>query len=246
MEKKCTKCKQIKPIEEFYKRKNGIIYPRCKICWSEDCKEYTKKNKEKVESSRKMWVSNNRDKTRFTKTKWRKNNPEYHKNYYKKRVEEDPLYNSKCYSKDINKSREAAKRNRQRHPKYNQEYIKKKIKLDNNFRLARNMRHRIIYALRLAKTKKENTTTTLLGCSIIELKQHLESKFSPTMSWENYGKCWQVDHIIPCTLFNLSNKEEQRKCFHYTNLQPLFTVTTVIDDVEYLGNRNKGSRIINK
>ena len=41
------------------------------------------------------------------------------------------------------------------------------------------------------------------------------------MSWSNYGK-WEVDHIRPCSNFNLSKTEEQYKCFNYTNLQPLW------------------------
>jgi hypothetical protein len=48
-----------------------------------------------------------------------------------------------------------------------------------------------------------------------------EKKFKPKMSWNNYGK-WHIDHIKPCCSFNLSKSEEQRKCFHYSNLQPLW------------------------
>ena len=106
------------------------------------------------------------------------------------------------------------------------------------------MRHRIIYALKNINTKKLTKTAKLLGCSSEQLKTYLESKFLPTMTWENYGKLWHVDHILPCSKFNLKNEEQQKICFHYTNLQPLFAVTTVIDGVEYIGNINKGNKII--
>ena len=41
------------------------------------------------------------------------------------------------------------------------------------------------------------------------------------MSWDNYGD-WHIDHIRPCCSFDLSKIEEQEKCFHYSNLQPLW------------------------
>ena len=56
---------------------------------------------------------------------------------------------------------------------------------------------------------------------IIKYKKYLEAKFQYGMSWENYGE-WHVDHIKPCSSFNLEDPEEQKKCFHYKNLQPLW------------------------
>ena len=55
------------------------------------------------------------------------------------------------------------------------------------------------------------------------LKQYnpVMKKFVSGMSWENYGK-WHIDHIKPCASFNLLEEDEQKKCFHYTNLQPLW------------------------
>lgn len=41
------------------------------------------------------------------------------------------------------------------------------------------------------------------------------------MTWKNHGQ-WYIDHIVPCVSFNLLLEEEQKKCFHYTNPQPLW------------------------
>ena len=56
-----------------------------------------------------------------------------------------------------------------------------------------------------------------------ELKIHIEGKFVEGMTWENHGS-WHLDHVRPCCSFDLKNEEEQKKCFHYTNLQPLWAV----------------------
>jgi hypothetical protein len=68
---------------------------------------------------------------------------------------------------------------------------------------------------------KSNRTPDLVGCSVNDLKTHLESKFIESMTWENYGE-WHIDHMRPCASFNLEDPEEQKKCFHWTNLQPLW------------------------
>lgn len=63
----------------------------------------------------------------------------------------------------------------------------------------------------------------LIGCSISELKGYLENLFSDGMSWDNRGMYgWHIDHVKPCASFDLTNEEEVKKCFHYTNLQPLW------------------------
>ena len=61
----------------------------------------------------------------------------------------------------------------------------------------------------------------LIGCEVDYLMYYIQSKFTKGMNWNNYGK-WHIDHIKPCCSFDLSKASEQRKCFHYTNLQPLW------------------------
>ena len=81
------------------------------------------------------------------------------------------------------------------------------------------LRHRIYMALK--GNPKLETTTKLVGCSIKVLKSHLEKQFTKGMSWSNYGT-WHVDHIRPCASFDLSITENQKLCFNYNNLQPLW------------------------
>lgn len=100
-----------------------------------------------------------------------------------------------------------------------QKWYHKKGKFNINWVISERIRHRIRNVLN-GKVKSINTLN-LLGCSIEELKQHLESKFYADMSWENYGSYWHIDHIRPCASFNLQKYEDQKICFHYSNLQPL-------------------------
>jgi len=66
-------------------------------------------------------------------------------------------------------------------------------------------------------------TEELLGCTFKELKVYLEKQFKEGMNWDNYGFYgWHADHIKPLSSFDLTNLEEQKKAFRYTNLQPLW------------------------
>jgi hypothetical protein len=101
--------------------------------------------------------------------------------------------------------------------------IKEKLryKKDINFKLKTKIRTRINRILR--KHKKFISWKILLGCSIDFLKQYLESRFKKGMNWENFNLYgWHIDHILPCYSFDLNKKSEQQKCFHYTNIQPLW------------------------
>ena len=86
-----------------------------------------------------------------------------------------------------------------------------------------NLALRMRLALKEQNLTKRNTTAELVGCSIKYLKQYLERKFKPDMTWKNHGRFgWHIDHIRACSRFDLSDLSQQKKCFNYTNLQPLW------------------------
>ena len=87
--------------------------------------------------------------------------------------------------------------------------------------LTHRLRQRCVTAINKAKTTKTATFNQLLGCTYQALAAHIESRFQPGMSWENRDE-WHIDHIKPCASFDLSCPDQQRACFHYTNLQPLW------------------------
>jgi len=86
--------------------------------------------------------------------------------------------------------------------------------------IANPLRCRIYKALN--GISKHATTTVLLGCSIEEFRDYLESQFTEDMSWDNYGvDGWSLDHILPCSAFDLTNPRHQRYAFHWSNCQPM-------------------------
>ncbi len=100
-------------------------------------------------------------------------------------------------------------------------YKKNRMKRDVTFKILHRLRTRILLVLH--GKKKAESSMNLLGCTAEHFKKHLEAQFKDDMSWDNYGiKGWHIDHIKPCASFDLSIIEEQKECFHYTNLQPLW------------------------
>jgi len=85
------------------------------------------------------------------------------------------------------------------------------------------LRRRVKNALKDAMDGAERMLITkdIIGCSMKELKEHLESLFQPGMSWDNHGK-WHIDHIIPKSLFDHTDETQLKLCWNYTNLQPLW------------------------
>lgn len=86
---------------------------------------------------------------------------------------------------------------------------------------------RMNMAIKKAKSNKAYNTEHLLGCNIQSFLQYIARLFKPGMDWNN-RRLWHIDHILPCASFDLTNPSEQIKCFHYTNLQPLWAMDNLI------------------
>lgn len=103
----------------------------------------------------------------------------------------------------------------------NKIYTKNKFLNNPTLKSIKNLKIRINKAIK--NNPKSMKSSKLFGCTTSQLIKYIESKFKPGMSWDNYGyNGWHVDHIKPCAKFDLSKKSEQRKCFNYKNLQPLW------------------------
>lgn len=104
---------------------------------------------------------------------------------------------------------------------YIKSYYRRKFDNDEIYKVKLLIRNRISKAVR--RNSKRGKSLELLGCSIEFLKRHLEKQFLPGMTWDNYGSEWEIDHIVPCSLFDMSDKWHQFVCFNWRNLQPLWT-----------------------
>lgn len=81
----------------------------------------------------------------------------------------------------------------------------------------------IVHKSIINKYRGSMVAMDLLDASIDEARGHLESLFKPGMTWANHKTDgWHIDHIVPCSSFDLTDPIQQKKCFHYTNLQPLW------------------------
>lgn len=201
--KKCSGCLQEFPeTREFFWKKLNKFAPQCVECGKKYNKYSYEKHREPYLSQKKEAYSLNKDEMR------QRGRNQYLKNR-EKRLKQQKEYCLK--NKEILRPKNAA-----RAIKRYRSDIQQKIKSNLSSRM------------RQLFKKNGSRTVDFIGCSIDELKQHLENQFLPGMSWDNYGlHGWHVDHIKPCTKFDLSDPEQQKACFHYTNLQPLWAIDNI-------------------
>lgn len=234
----CNQCGERKCSEHFYKEAKSVdgLRGKCIVCFNLYCKKRRNEHSVKVKKINKAWRDKNIEKSKECSSKYRKGNVEKIKEYGKK------------YRKDnIEKEKNRKKEYRKNNLKKLNENSKKRRKLDTRYRLTKNLRSRLWSAIKNYGAKKSTRTFDLIGCDISFFIKYIEQKFTQNMTWENYGKNgWHIDHIKPCSTFNLENDEEQKKCFHYTNLQPLWATTEIAmeygESSEYIGNINKSDK----
>ena len=140
-------------------------------------------------------------------------------NYRKRR--KDPDYLAKESAANAARLRRYRKENRVKHNDSQRRRKLARCQEDLHYALYNTLRKRVLSAIRANSGDKAFRTMELIGCTVAQLRAHLQAQFWPGMSWDNRGE-WHIDHIRPCASFDLTDPAQQRECFHYTNLQPLW------------------------
>lgn len=171
------------------------------------------RNREKKLAQNQEWIQNNLQRYRDSQKKWYQNNRDRHLSNCRSRAKRDiearREVNKKWRTKNLLRFRELLKL-----------YAREYRKIPQN-KIAGAARRRIKDSVRSVGALKSSNSVELVGCSWVALRSHLENQFTDGMSWDNYGTAWHIDHIIPCAKFDLTKPEEQKACFHYSNLRPL-------------------------
>lgn len=155
---------------------------------------------------------------------------EYKKQYDKDNRSRHNEYQKEWNRKNPEKKKEYDRVKFQKHKDKINKRIRDKYNTCSNTRIAQNIRTRIRLALK--GKHKSKSSQELIGCTYKYLMSYLEKKFEDGMSWDNHGE-WHIDHIRPCASFDLSDPEQQKQCFHYTNLQPLWASENLSKGAKY-------------
>jgi hypothetical protein len=207
MEKICIECKLEKEIDLFVKNRN-----LCKECMKIYKKVYAQKNKEALKNKSVEYYNKNKDKIKERISNHYYNDKslklKYQKEYAEKNKERISYY-----------KKEYTEKNREKILEYKRHYQNNRRKTDPVFRLKFICNRMIRNSLKCIGISKNQRTIDILGCDIQFFKNYIEEMFIDDMSWENYGKVWDIDHKIP--LASATTEEEVLRLNHYTNLQPL-------------------------
>ncbi len=209
--KTCIKCREAKGADAFRMRATGRQENTCRTCMAEHARSWRRSNTDKAMAGKARYYTEHREEIRARDAAWRAANPDY-----RAPSARTPGYATARWRRyrDANKATLYAKKN---------EYARERRQRDPVFKLAGNLRSRVVAALRRRTAASAGSPVRDIGCSLQDLKTYLASKFQPGMSWDNWGTHgWHIDHITPLAAFDLSNREQFKQAVHYTNLQPLW------------------------
>ena len=200
---------------------------KCQECQADDRKRLPEEQKEKQRQRAKLRYAEKADSCKAATQAWRaKNrdhlaayNKEYAKGYKEKRTE----LNKRLYAENSDAQKQRVTRYRRENPEAVRAYKAKQRQEKTPAYIADRLRIRLHECLQRNGARKSAATMDLTGIDARELKEYLALQFTEGMSWGNYGE-WHIDHIRPCASFDLTDPEQQKECFHFSNLQPLWAV----------------------
>lgn len=221
----------LKKREEAKEKHKICIEKRVEQQLKDKEKRKSRKKEKKKRYCRNYHIKRKRLENKLIRKQLAEAKKQYKINHPEEIIEQSTQYRLEYYQKNREEILKDQKKRRQK--------TKERI-YNTNFKLRCNLRCRVLSALK--GNSKSASTMELIGCSIKFARDYLESKFTERMTWDNHGtgyhgkgmKEWHIDHIKPCASFDLSKPEEQRKCFHYTNLQPLWATHNLIKSDNYI------------
>lgn len=183
------------------------------------------RNIERARQRQRERYHSNREAIRKSQNEWRANNREHcraqGRAYAAKHASKRDAYAKRRRVTHAHVFRATMKRWRGENRSHVRAYYRNRLATNIQANLRSRLSSRLLKVMTRQKCRKSNSTLQLLGISLDGFKKHLESLFKPGMSWENRSQ-WHLDHVRPCASFDLTDPEQQEKCFHYTNYQPLW------------------------
>ena len=219
--KKCTKCGEEKPAtpEYFhaYKRSPDGRRSVCIVCRAKDNAEH---NEERTAKKREHYAKNKERLLAITRESYLKH-AEQRREYARKKHWENRDRNLKRMQANWDENRDIL--NKKRRPKANNRF-RELYGNDLAFTLKHRTKALIRRTLRFNK-KKDGKMKDILGFTVDELRQHIESQFSDGMNWDKFlnGEI-HLDHKIPIIFFKPQSVDDPafKECWALSNLQPLW------------------------
>ncbi|SOB60630.1 putative prophage protein [Pseudodesulfovibrio profundus] len=202
--KRCTKCGEVKPVSEFYKRaesRDGLV-SNCKSCGA---------------AATKRWRENNADKDRARKYAWREKNKERareidRKSYQKRREVR------KAKNREYNRTHREERREYQRN--YYHQVLRPKVSYNVSKRIAAGMR----FSLKDGVANGGAHWEDLVGYNYSQLERRLKKTMPKSYSWDDFlSGDLHIDHIRPIASFNITSADcfDFKQCWALDNLRLL-------------------------